>query len=109
LVYAVSTRDGEGNGVFLLEPASGSTTTLMTGKGVYRQLTLDETGSQVAFISDRDHFDEEQPQFTLYHWRAPMAEARAVAAQGTRGVPEGWWVSEHASLSYSRDGRRLFS
>ncbi|HLU24942.1 MAG TPA: prolyl oligopeptidase family serine peptidase [Longimicrobiales bacterium] len=108
LAYAVSTRDGEGNGVYLLDPATGSTTPLLTGKGVYRNLTFDEAGNQVAFLSNRDHIEDEQPQFTLYHWRASMAEARAVAAQGTPGIPAGWWVSEYGQLSFSQDGRRLF-
>src|SRR5690606_5809 len=32
----------------------------------------------------------------------------AVAAAGTRGIPEDWGVSEHGTLSFSENGQRLF-
>jgi dipeptidyl aminopeptidase/acylaminoacyl peptidase len=31
-----------------------------------------------------------------------------VAGEGTAGIPDGWWVSEHGDLSFSENGRRLF-
>src|SRR5690606_3391213 len=52
--------------------------------------------------------DADQPSFALYLWRAGRGEATAVAREGARGVPTGWWVSEHRTPSFSKSGRRLF-
>ena len=108
LAYTVSTRDGEGDGVYVLDLASGQTRALLTGKGEYKGLIFDRAGRQVAFLSNRDDYDADQPAYTLYHWDGRSATARAVAGTGTRGIPEDWWVSEHGTLSFSENGQRLF-
>src|SRR5690606_32458129 len=108
LVYAASSRDGESDGVFVVDVASGRSTPVLTGPGVYKQLAFDRSGDQLAFITDRDDHDADHPTFTLYHWRAGQAEARPVARTGSRGLPAGWVVSEHAELRFSDSGRRLF-
>jgi dipeptidyl aminopeptidase/acylaminoacyl peptidase len=108
LAYAVSSEDGSADGVYVVDLNGEGTTTLATGEGEYRALTFDEDGEQLAFISNRDDYESDQPAYTLYHWRAGSAEARAVASEGTAGIPEGWWVSEHGELSFSDNGRRLF-
>ncbi|HEY8470339.1 MAG TPA: prolyl oligopeptidase family serine peptidase [Longimicrobiales bacterium] len=107
LAYTVSTRDGEGDGAFVLDLATGRTITLLAGKGEYRGLVFDRAGRQVAFLSNRDDYEAEQPAYTLYAWEEGRDSARVVAAVGTRGIPEGWWISEHATLSFSESGRRL--
>ena len=108
LAYTVSTRDGEGDGAYVLDLASGQTRALLTGKGEYRGLVFDRAGRQVAFLSNRDDYEADQPAYTLYYWDGRAAAARAVAATGTRGIPEDWWVSEHGTLSFSENGQRLF-
>src|SRR5690606_6451492 len=108
LAYSVSTRAGEGDGAFVLDLGSGRTTPLLEGKGEYRVLVFDRAGRQVAFLANRDTYDDDQPAYTLYHWDGRAAAARAVAAAGTRGIPEDWWVSEHGTLSFSENGQRLF-
>src|SRR5690606_13720392 len=108
LVYAASSRDGESDGVFVVDVASGRSTPVLTRPGVYTPLAFDRSGDQLAFITDRDDHDADHPTFTLYHWRAGQAEARPVARTGSRGLPAGWVVSEHAELRFSDSGRRLF-
>jgi len=108
LAYAVSSEDGSTDGVYVLELGAGEETAVAAGEGEYKRLTFDEEGRQLAFLSNRDDYEADQPAFTLYHWRAGRAEARAVAGEGTAGIPEGWWVSEHGDLSFSENGERLF-
>lgn len=108
LAYAASTGDGDGDGVYVVDVASGTTTAVLTGAGAYRQLTWDDRGEQLAFLTTRDDVDAKQPSHSLYHWRAGATTAKLVAQAAMRGIPDGWWISEHGNLSFSRDGRRLF-
>ena len=80
----------------------------MVGKGVYKALAIDRDGGQVAFLSNRDEVEAPQPAFSLYHWRGGGDEAEEVANASTRGVPNGWWVSDHGTPSFSKNGERLF-
>jgi dipeptidyl aminopeptidase/acylaminoacyl peptidase len=107
LAYAVSTRDGAGDGVFVMDLDAGTTAPAYTGEGEYRRLVFDEAGGQLAFLANTAEWGAEQPAYALYHWR-PRAAARRVAAQGTAGIPEGWWVSEHGNVGFSRNGQRIF-
>jgi dipeptidyl aminopeptidase/acylaminoacyl peptidase len=108
LAYAVSSPDGSGDGVWVVELASGESVPLLTGRGTYESLAFDEEGRQVAFLTNRDDVDAEQPSYALYHWRVGMEGARRAAHEGAEGVPQGWWVSEHGEPSFSENGRRLF-
>jgi dipeptidyl aminopeptidase/acylaminoacyl peptidase len=69
---------------------------------------VSEDGARLAFLTDRDDYDAEQPEFGLYHWRDGLDEARRLAGRGTEGIPSGWWVSEHGDLEFSESGNRLF-
>jgi dipeptidyl aminopeptidase/acylaminoacyl peptidase len=108
LAYLASSKDGSADGAFVLEPEDGSTLPLLRGDGIYKGVVFDEEGEQLAFMSNRDDYEAEQPAYTLYHWRLGRGEARSVAAIGSDGIPTGWWVSEHGDLEFSEDGRRLF-
>jgi dipeptidyl aminopeptidase/acylaminoacyl peptidase len=108
LAYAVSSEDGSADGVYVVDLGDGGGATVASGEGEYKSLTFDEEGRQLAFLSNRDDYEADQPAFTLFHWRAGRDEARAVAGEGTPGIPEGWWVSEHGELSFSENGERLF-
>lgn len=55
-----------------------------------------------------DKAEKEITAFNLYYWRAGDSEAKAVVTANTTGMPAGWLPSEHGSLSFSKDGQRLF-
>ncbi|MFQ5570508.1 MAG: hypothetical protein ACE5G0_12575, partial [Rhodothermales bacterium] len=108
LVYTASSKDGSTDGIFAVETASTATTPIMTGEGVYTHVALDEAGEQVAFLSNRDDYDADQPAFSLYHWRPGTGDLTTPATEGTEGIAEGWWISEHGDVSFSKEGSRLF-
>ncbi|UCF40395.1 MAG: S9 family peptidase [Gemmatimonadota bacterium] len=108
LAYVTSTRDGEGDGVWVVALEAGTARQVSLGRGSYRSLTFDEDGRQLAFLTNRDDPDADQPGYALYHWREGDDMARLLGAEGTVGIPAGWWVSEHGALSFSPNGRRLF-
>ncbi|MES3631199.1 MAG: prolyl oligopeptidase family serine peptidase [Longimonas sp.] len=112
LVYATATPDSTGDGVFALATETGATTPLLEGPGTYSDLALDDDGTQVAFLTNRDDLDADaidadEEAYTLYH--ATLGEeATLIADLDTDGIPEDWWVSKHGSLSFSDNGNRLF-
>lgn len=120
LAYATSAAgDSTAGGVFVLEPATGGSTTVLTGADSYRRLTFDEAGAQLAFLAGRESPGEQEEQgqeepadttvaYALYYWQPRMSEARVLAAEGTAGVPAGWSVSENGSIAFSRNGQRVF-
>jgi len=108
LVYLASSKDGTADGAYVVEVETGSADELLTGEGIYESAVFDEDGDQIAFLSNRDDYQADSPEFKLYYWRSGRDEARALAAEGSEGVPTGWRVSEHGDLEFSDNGRRLF-
>ena len=111
LAFAVSTKKGDSDGVFVVEMQGGQAgepISVMTGKGDYKSLVFDKAGAQLAFLANRDAYDEEQPAYSLYRWRAGWDDVKLVAHERTAGVPEGWWVSEHRAPNFSEEGDHLF-
>ncbi|MHC4991452.1 MAG: TolB-like translocation protein, partial [Planctomycetota bacterium] len=108
LIFATSAEAPEGDGVFVVTPGTEELVPLLTGRGHYKSLAVDESGQHVAFLSDRDDYEAEKPEWTLYHWTSGMETAEAVAAAGHDGIPEGWIVSHKRAPSFSENGARLF-
>jgi dipeptidyl aminopeptidase/acylaminoacyl peptidase len=110
LLYVAANEAGTADGIYRVATASGQSTPILTGEGLYEQVTLDEEDRQVAFLTNRDFWTSEDEVIgrTLYHASLTGGEARALAREGTSGIPQGWWVSEHGTLAFSPDGSRLF-
>ncbi len=107
LAYVVSAKDGEGDGTYVVVPESGEVTPVMTGTGNYKSLAFDDAGEQLAFISDREDYQADQPSYVLYRWNG-SGDATPMATYGSAGMPQGWWVSEHGDVEFSESGKRLF-
>ncbi|HEV2667025.1 MAG TPA: prolyl oligopeptidase family serine peptidase, partial [Blastocatellia bacterium] len=116
LVFTVSSRKEEGNGVYAVTPGNdGQPVDLLTGKGKYSRIAWDEGQTQLAFISDRDEVatkqqakDSPPARFKLYHWDRKAAKASEIVSTATQGFRAGMVISERANLSFSRDGDELF-
>ena len=64
LLYTVSSKNEDTNGVFVMTPQSDAApTALLAGKGKYQKLTWDEDQTELAFISDRDDQQSKQAKF----------------------------------------------
>lgn len=107
VVYTAESEEGEADGAFAVNTITGSVTTMKTGEGYYRQLAIDDDNRRVAFVANADSFASKQPAFFLY--RAVLGQAaEPVAMEGSPGIPEGWWVSEHMRPDFSDSGDRLY-
>ena len=114
LVYAVSAKQEDGNGVYAVATQSigrakdGPPQVLLSGKGKYQKLTWDEDQTQLAFISDKDEATAKQPRFKVYHWSRSSAPASEIVSTSSRGFRKDLIVSEKANLNFSLDGSVLF-
>jgi dipeptidyl aminopeptidase/acylaminoacyl peptidase len=110
LVYTVSSRKEEGNGVYVVVPGNDTQApvALATGKGKYLKLSWDEDQTQLAFLSNRNDAAATQPKFSLYQWNRKSAQAVEAVSTSTAGFRPGTVISEKAALTFSKDGSRLF-
>ena len=109
LVYAVSARDTAKNGVFAVTPgAADAPAALLDGKGKYAKLTWDENQTQLAFLSDRDDAAAKQPKWKLYRWDRQSPAAAELVSADTPGFRKEFVISDKGTLSFSKDGTRVF-
>jgi len=109
LIYAVSARDSSKNGVFAAGiGSSDAPAALLAGKGKYLKLTWDENQTQLAFLSDRDDAAAKQPKLKLYRWDRQSATPTELASAGIPGFRQEFVISDKGTLSFSRDGTRIF-
>jgi dipeptidyl aminopeptidase/acylaminoacyl peptidase len=108
LAVSTVTPDGEGDGVWLIDPDSGERRSLMQGKGRYAELVFDDEGEQLAFLARPHDEDRAEHAFGLYHWVSGAEEARLLADESARFLGEAWHVSEHRAPWFSDSGERLF-
>lgn len=101
LFYTASNEDGSADGVFEVDVSNGQATPVLTGEGKYTQMTLDEEGARVAFLTNRDDWEADEPAFSLYVGDHMMVN------ESTAGVPDDWRINENGSLSFSENGERL--
>ncbi|MGI9067441.1 MAG: prolyl oligopeptidase family serine peptidase [Pyrinomonadaceae bacterium] len=110
LVFTVSARKEEANGVFTLptQSAASGPVVLLNGKGKYLKLTWDEDQTQLALISDKDDASAKQPRFKVYHWNRNKLQAAEIVSTSSGDFRKDFVVSEKANLSFSLDGSHLF-
>jgi dipeptidyl aminopeptidase/acylaminoacyl peptidase len=109
LIYTVSSRKEETNGVYAVKTDSeDQPTALISGKGKYQRLTWDEDNTQIAFISDKEDAAAKQPKFRVYHWNLKDPQANEIVSTGSANFPKEMVISERGNLSFSLDGSRLF-
>ena len=109
LIFAVGAHDTAKNGVFLAKPSDpAAPAPLLDGKGKYAKLTWDENQTQLVFLSDRDDAAARQPKWKLYRWDRGTSPAAPLAGADTPGFRKEFVVSDRGTLSFSKDGTRVF-
>ena len=107
LAFTTSTRDGSGDGAYVIPLDDVTRRAVLEGEGRYEQLALSKDGTRLAFLTDRDDVDADQPAFALFGAGAPDWRADVLASSRTEGIPDGWWVSEHGDVRFSEGGGLL--
>jgi hypothetical protein len=113
LAYTVDSAVKDGNGVFVLDLASGSVSALENDAKAYNRLTWNDAGDAIAVLkgTEIDKMRERPNVLVVYRGvtagHAPAAPAVLDPAKAA-GFPADWVVSDRAPLSWSDDNGRVF-
>ncbi|MEW5915428.1 MAG: prolyl oligopeptidase family serine peptidase [Gemmatimonadota bacterium] len=102
VAYAVSSRGGTEDGVYLRALGGEQVTPVLRGEGNYKQLAFDRAGTQLAFVSDKDEFGREKARYALYY-----ATTRAPNATPVAATLDGMAPSDRGNVSFSRNGAAI--
>lgn len=109
LAYTVASKKDESNGAYVVAPGSdGAPVALLAGKGRYSKLTWDFSQKQLAFLSDRDDAAAKPPKYKVYLWDRKSSNAAELVSEATPGFRQGYAIFERGTMTFSRDGSRLF-
>ena len=109
LAFASSSKsNAEADGVWWIDLSSKELKQIASGRGNYRNLTFNEKGQRLAFVSDRDDYESKDSSWGMYLYRKGQSKAERVAYEGDDGVPKGWWVSSSSSPYFSENGKYVF-
>ena len=102
-LYFVSVETGKA-GLYVLDLNVGKAVQVKAGDGDFRQMAFDEGGTRLAFLyAEKDSIEKKAAL-----WLAEKGKARELVARGAKALPRTWVVSPHGTLSFSRNGERLF-
>lgn len=106
LLYTVSSQENpDSDGVYSHNPGEDSSTPLLTGEGNYKKWAMDEEETRLAFLTDRDDYEAEEPTFNLYGWNVGDEKASLwVSHTSTPDFPKGMAVSDKSDVSFTEDG-----
>lgn len=95
-------------GVFLYDTKTRIRTILMEQKGDYKLQSFDEEATQFAFFATTDTTKRDPKVYNLYYTQTNNPAVRLIADTLSAQMPENWAVNSFRSLSFSRDGRKLY-
>ena len=116
LAYTVDAAVRDGNGVFVIELASGRTQALDNDSLRYNRLAWNDKGTAIAVLKGRniERMRERDNALLVFSdvGAAAAPSVATLAAQGTTslvtGWPRGFVLSDRASLAFSEDGGRVY-
>lgn len=95
-------------GVFLYDAKARSRIALMEQKGDYKLQSFDEEATQFAFFATTDTTKRDPKVYNLYYTRTAEPAVRIIADTLSVQMPADWAVNSFRSLSFSRDGSKLY-
>ena len=137
LLYETSRKTGDAASqpmVMKLDLGTNVTTTIFKKFNDAKAYVMDETGSQIAFLAERDSSSKAvQKFFKLYYYKNGADSAVLLASRGSKGMVPAWTVAEigggrgaggeaapaggggrggrgggNETMSFSKSGQRLF-
>ncbi|HBL74856.1 MAG TPA: hypothetical protein DD458_06445 [Prolixibacteraceae bacterium] len=92
--------------ISVFEPGTQKSTEIFYDSGFSKQISMDDAGGQFAFLYSKD--TAEQKAYRLFYGTLTNGLAAQSISGETKGMPVGWFVSEHRLPNFSKDGTRLF-
>ena len=111
LAYTVDAAERLGNGIYLLDPATGDTRQLDAASADYDQLTWSSEGTQLAVFRGDKPKDMKQKANALLTWSAlGTGNVKTIVFDPAKAAwfPKDMVVSEYTAPRFSKDGARVY-
>ncbi len=95
-------------GVYLFDCKKSELKPVFQSKGVFKSLTMNEDGTNAAFLGDLDTTETKIRPFHLYYWNGKKSQAKRLVDNDHKFLPQKWMVSEFGNVRFSKNGKRLF-
>lgn len=94
--------------VILYDLDKNKTDTLSRGGNDFKNFTISDDGSQVAFVAERDARPKDLQKFyKLWYFKTGMDSAVLLLDKNSEGIKSGMTISENMKLNFSKSGKRL--
>jgi len=95
--------------VLLYDLRKGFSDTLSRGGNEFKNFTMTDDGSQVAYVAERDAKPKElEKYFKLWYFKEGMDSATILVDKNSVGMKLGMTISENGTPEFSKSGKRLF-
>lgn len=111
LIFAVTApvkQKAVQSGVYVYDIDKNTVKAISTGRGNYRNITIDDEGKQLAFTAEKNPEKALVKPFKLYYYNTTKDSAEVIAAAGLKGMPQQWAVSSDGKVYFSKSGSNLF-
>ena len=116
LAYTIDADVRDGNGLFVVNLATGATQPLDNDARIYARLAWNDAGTGVAVLKgspvpkmlERANIVVAVPDVRAVMANPVLANASTTLDSSAAGFPAGWVISDRAPLAWSEDGRRVF-
>ncbi len=111
LGYTVASVDSAADGAYVRALGTGTVTTLLGGRAVYRSLAFDRKGSQVVFMSSLGD-STPKPAYSVYHASLTSARGAPAPAAARRIIagadaPRGMLIADRGRVDFTREGNAV--
>jgi len=107
LVYALSTKDGSGDGIVYYDLKANKKTMVAQAMGHYPKIAVHDDTKRVAFVTDKDDYAAKKPTFAAYEFDPKSGKSKLLAKNGSTGLMQDWVVTDKGGLSFSENGDRV--
>ena len=95
--------------VILYDLKQSKSTRLSNGGNDFKNFTMTDDGSQLAYLAERDAKPKELQKFyRIWYYKDGMDSAKLLADKNTVDMHLGMGISEYGNLNFSKNGKRLF-
>ncbi len=92
-------------GVYIYDLNEKAPSNILASEGEFKQLSLNKTGDQVAFLADTT--GNKDAEYAVFY-SSGKDQAEIIMDNESNALPENWEISENGRLNFSENNERLF-
>jgi len=108
LAFSVDATPKDGNGLFVIELATGAMIPLDNDARTYAGLSWNDAGTGLAVLKGKEVPKMREKENVLLVIPTVKAPARVTLDSSAAGLPKGFMISERASITWSDDNARVY-